>query len=490
MSEKRYADGYRKLRRADESRRIAYDVLHEVEAQGAFANLILPKALRQARREGHFSDRDAAFTSELVHGTLRAIGRLDWVIARHVDRPLARLDLRVLVLARMGAHQLLNMRVPDHAAVSATVDVAREHLTDGPVRFINAVLRSITREDPADREKAMAAIEDQDEALGVRHSHPAWMVRAFREALAAHGYPTEELVDVLAADNEVPTVTLVARPTLMEAVELADEAEDILNTRVAFGTISSHAVMLESGDPSRLPSIRDGRAGAQDEGSQLAALIAAQAPLDGGEDGRWLDLCAGPGGKAGMLAGLATRVGARVTANEIHPHRARLVERTTRLFDSIDVVSGDGRSFGGGSSAWPLASFDRVVVDAPCSGMGSMRRRPESRWNRTEADLEALTLLQRELLDRAVALTRPGGVLTYITCSPHVAETRDQVVRLLAGGKVELLDTIEIADDCALRALELPDTVGRIGGHGGRTLQLWDHRLGTDLMFVACLRRR
>ncbi len=145
MSERRYADGYRKLRKADEPRRIAYDVLHEVATQGAFANIILPKALRQARRDGHFSDRDAAFTSELVHGTLRAIGRLDWVISRHIDRPLADLDPRALVVLRMGAHQLLDMRVPDHAAVSATVDVAREHLTDGPVRFVNAVLRSITR---------------------------------------------------------------------------------------------------------------------------------------------------------------------------------------------------------------------------------------------------------------------------------------------------------------------------------------------------------
>ena len=277
MSERRYSDGYRKLRRADEPRRIAYEVLHEVATQGALAHIGLPKALRQARREGHFSDRDAAFTSELVHGTLRAIGRLDWVIARHVDRPLADLDPRVLVLARMGAHQLLDMRVPDHAAVSATVDVAREHLTDGPVRFVNAVLRSITREEDAEREAAMNEIEDPDEALGVRYSHPAWMVRAFRQALEAHGYSAEELEDVLAADNEVPTVTLVARPVLMSVDELADEAEDILDTRVALGAVSPRAVLLESGDPARLPSIRDGRSGAQDEGSQLAALIAAQA---------------------------------------------------------------------------------------------------------------------------------------------------------------------------------------------------------------------
>lgn len=324
----------------------------------------------------------------------------------------------------------------------------------------------------------------------MRYSHPAWMVAAFREALRAHGYPEDELVDVLAADNEVPTVTLVARPSLMSVDELADEAEDILDTRVALGAVSPFAVLLQSGDPARLPSIRDGRAGAQDEGSQLAALIAASAPVRGGTDERWLDLCAGPGGKAALLAGLAADVGARVTANEVHPHRARLVERTTRQFDSIEVVSGDGRTFGGGRSAWPLASFDRVIVDAPCSGMGSMRRRPESRWNRTPADVEELTVLQRELLDRALALTRPGGVLTYITCSPHAAETRDQVARLLESGEVELLDTVALANECAPEALDVPASAGIIKGYDGRTLQLWDHRFGTDLMFVACLRRR
>ena len=289
-----------------------------------------------------------------------------------------------------------------------------------------------------------------------------------------------------AAAGDVPA--FIVDPVVVD--ELADEAEDILDTRVALGAVSPYAVLLESGDPARLPSIRDGRAGAQDEGSQLAALIAASAPLEGGSDKRWLDLCAGPGGKAALLAGLASSVGARVTANEVHPHRARLVERTTRQFDSIEVVSGDGRSFGGGRSAWPLASFDRVVVDAPCSGMGSMRRRPESRWNRTPADVEELTVLQRELLDRALALTRPGGVLTYITCSPHATETRDQVARLLDGGKVELLDTVALAHECAPEALDVPASAGIIKGYDGRTLQLWDHRFGTDLMFVACLRRR
>ena len=469
MSERRYSDGYRKLRRADEPRRIAYEVLHEVATQGAFANIVLPKALRQARREGHFSDRDAAFTSELVHGTLRAIGRLDWVIARHVDRPLADLDPRVLVLARMGAHQLLDMRVPDHAAVSATVDVAREHLTDGPVRFVNAVLRSITREEDAEREAALAAIEDEDEALGVRYSHPAWMVRAFREALEAHGYSTDELEDLLAADNEVPTVTLVARPGLMSVDELADEAEDILDTRVALGAVSPRAVLLESGDPARLPSIRDGRSGAQDEGSQLAAMIAAQAPVNGGEDARWLDLCAGPGGKAALLGAIARIESATVDAVEVQPHRAKLVQQTVRdLPVTVHTMDGRNPSF--------EYQFDRVLVDAPCSGLGALRRRPEARWRKQESDIAQLAQLQYELLASAINLTRPGGVIVYSTCSPDLRETRGVVNKALENHPVVELDAHPLVPNMENTGEE-------------KSVQMWPHRHHTDAMFFAVLKK-
>ena len=490
MSQRRYADGYRKLRRADAPRRVAFEVLSEVTSSGAFANIVLPKALRRIRREEPFDDRDAAFASELVHGTLRARGRLDWALARHVNRPLGDLDPRVLDLLRLGAHQLLDMRVPDHAAVSATVDVAREHLTDGPVRMVNAVLRALAREEVGRIDEEIARIEDGDVRLAVAHSHPEWMVRALRAALAAHGYDEAELEDALAADNEAPVVSLAARPGLIGVEELCEEAEDVLSARVATGLVSRCAVLLASGDPARLPSIRQGLAGVQDEGSQLAAQICAGAPLVGQGDSSWLDLCAGPGGKAALLGALAAGRGAHVVANEIHPHRARLVERTTRALGTVEVVSGDGRAFGGQGTQWPLGSFDRVLVDAPCTGMGSMRRRPESRWRRAPGDVDGLVELQERLLDRAGALTRPGGVMTYVTCSPHRRETRDQVERLLGAGGWELLDAVALADSVAVEPLAVPDRAGRVdGGGAGRTLQLWGHRHGTDSMFVAALRR-
>lgn len=488
MATRRYSDGYRSLRGVDAPRRIAFDVLMQVEEEGAYGNIALAKALRDARARERLDARDAAFASELVNGTLRQRGRLDAVLARFLSRPIGELDLPVVVLLRLGAHQLLDMRVPDHAAVSTTVDLARARLTDGPARMVNAVLRSITREEPGAIDAALEAIEDPVERLAATTSHPAWMVRAFSDALEAHGYSADELEPLLEGDNIAPTVSLVARPGLIEPEDLADEAEDVLGTRVAYGRVSERAVLIESGDPAALDSIRTGAAGVQDEGSQLAALVAAAAPLTG-PDASWLDFCAGPGGKASLLASLAALRGARLTANEVHPHRARLVERACRRLDNVDVVSSDGRTFGGPKTSWPFGSFDRVVVDAPCSGMGSMRRRPESRWRRAESDLVDLTELQEGLLARARDLVRPGGVLVYVTCSPHADETVAQVESLLDAGGLELLDAVDIAEGLVPETLAIPEGAGRGPWTRGRTLQLWEHRHGTDLMFIAVFRR-
>ncbi|WP_175955485.1 transcription antitermination factor NusB [Schaalia sp. Marseille-Q2122] len=490
MATHRYADGYRALKDIDPARMVAYTVLEQVNEEGAYANLVLPKALRQAREDYRgFDARDAAFASELVYGTLRHQGTWDWVIARHLSRPLADIDPPVRNLLRLGVHQMLAMRVPDHAAIASTVDLARHLVTEGPSKMVNAVLRSIQRSGEDALRDAMAELP-HDERLAIEYAHPEWMVRAFRDALEGHGYNAGELEELLSADNVAPIVTLVARPGLIHPADLADEAEDILHTRVAPGDVSEVAVLIESGDPALLPSVRQGLAGAQDEGSQLAAFVAAAAPLEGSDE-RWLDLCAGPGGKATLLAAIGAERGATLLANEMHSHRARLVERASRALDNVTVISGDGRTLGGPNTSYPLASYDRVIVDVPCTGMGSMRRRPESRWRKDAENLAELLPLQRDLLERACALTRPGGIITYVTCSPHLAETRDQVEALLDAGEVELLDTVQIAQECAPLPLDIPQDAGRVKGGGeGRTLQLWQHRHGTDLMFMAAFRKK
>lgn len=489
MATHKYSDGYRAKRRTDPARRIAFEVLFAVNEDEAYANILLPQALRQARQDFHsFDNRDAAFTAELVYGTLRMQGRWDWVITQHLTKPLAELDPEVRNILRLGVHQMLAMRVPDHAALAATVDLAREVTTEGPARMVNAVLRAIQRSGEAQIDSRLQKLPE-DERLSVEYSHPQWMVDAFREALTAHGYPSEEVADLLAADNVTPIVSLVARPGLIEPVDLADEAQELLGTRVAPGDVSEFSVLIEHGDPAQLPSIRAGLAGAQDEGSQIGAQIAAQAPIEGA-DSRWLDMCAGPGGKAALFAALGAKRGAHLVANEIHPHRARLVERGTRALSNVEVISGDGRTLGGAGTAWPLGHFDRVIVDVPCTGMGALRRRPESRWRKSKQTLSELLPVQRDLLNRAIDLTRSGGIVTYITCSPHRLETRDHIEAVLATGSVELVDAVELAQKLAPEPLEVPSGAGIVTGGGtGRTLQLWQHHHGTDLMFIAVLRK-
>ena len=437
---------------ADPARMAAYDVLVAVRERAAYANLVLPALLRERRLD----TRDAAFATELAYGTLRGQGLYDVVVQACVDRPLEQVDPPVLDLLRLGAHQILRMRVPTHAAVSATVDLARRVISAGPVGFVNAVLRKVSAQD---LEAWLAELSPDDPlaALALRHSHPRWIASAFRDAL---GGDVAETGRALEADDARPEVHLVARRL--------PRADLVAASGGAAGPWSPYAVRLSEGDPGDIPAIRDGRAGVQDEGSQLVALALANAELDG-PDELWVDLCAGPGGKAALLDTLARERGARLLALELQPHRSRLVARA----GLPNVVTADGRQP-------PLAegSVDRVLLDAPCSGLGALRRRPEARWRRQPADLPGLTKLQGELLDAAVALVRPGGLLAYVTCSPHLAET-----------------VVPVAD--ALRRhphLERVDARPLLPGvpdlGPGPAVQLWPHRQGTDGMFLAVLRRR
>ncbi|MCR6647390.1 MAG: rRNA small subunit methyltransferase B [Cellulomonas sp.] len=470
-----------RTRHADVARATAYDVLRAVDESDSYANLVLPPLLRERGVDG----RDAAFATELAYGTLRLRGRYDAVIEQAAGRDVARIDPPVLDLLRLGTHQLLGMRVPAHAAVSQTVGLARSRVGTGASQFVNAVLRAVSREEPARWLELIGDAADPDgqdpvARLAVTESHPAWIVRALREALVGDGRSADDVAALLAADNTAPRVALVARPGLVDPAQLVEQ----IGEGAKPGAVSPYAVVPGSGDPAAVEAVRTGRAGVQDEGSQLVALALAAAPLDG-PDERWLDLCAGPGGKASLLAALAAGRGARLVANEVAPHRARLVEQALRAVAGSAVESvrtGDGREFG---AAEPDA-YDRVMVDAPCTGLGALRRRPESRWRRTPADLTGLAALQRELLGSALRTVRRGGVVAYVTCSPHLVETRlvvTDAVRAAAkdGLEVELLDARAVAREVAAGPLDL------VGDR--RDLQLWPHVHGTDAMHLTLLRR-
>lgn len=466
----------------DPARAVAYDVLRQVDGSDAYANLVLPPLLRERGIRG----RDAGFATELAYGTLRLRGRYDAILARCLDRPLDRLDPPVLDVLRLGTHQLLAMRVPQHAAVSETVGLARERTGAGSAQLVNAVLRRVART-PLDDWLTTLADDAPDPlaALAATQSHPVWIARALRDALAGNGRPVDELDALLAADNDAPRVTLVARPGLADPHELADG-----DGRVTPARWAPTALTLDGGDPAAFGAVRDGRAGVQDEGSQLVALALAAAPLTGpqpgstGDDARWLDLCAGPGGKAALLAALAAERGARLVANEVQPHRARLVEKALAAVpaDAVEAVrTGDGRAVGKDEPG----AYDRVLLDAPCTGLGALRRRPESRWRRTPADLATLTGLQRELLGSALDAVRPGGVVGYVTCSPHLAETQVVVADVLRRrDDVEALDAPAVVRDVVRP--EARDTV-ELGDR--QDVQLWPHVHGTDAMHLTLLRR-
>jgi 16S rRNA (cytosine967-C5)-methyltransferase len=452
-------------RRVDPARRAAYDVLRAVADRDAYANLLLPSVLTERGLTG----RDAAFATELTYGTLRGRGTYDAILAACSDRD--QLDPPVHDVLRLGAHQLLATRVGSHAAVATSVDLAKDVCGPRPSGFVNAVLRRVATRDLEAWTAIVAPDRDRDLPgyLAVRHSYPRWIVEAFRDALGQAA--DAELEDALAAGNLRPDVVLAVTPG-----QQLPSPPDATPTRW-----SPYGLRLASGDPA--PFVASGQAAVQDEASQLAALALSRVSLSSAgdvstpeQDRLWLDLCAGPGGKARLLAGLAAARGARLVASDLRPHRADRVRsalRRARL--TAGVIAADGRRV-----PWRPGTFDRVLADVPCSNLGSLRRRPEARWRKTPDDVPELAAVQRGLLNAAIDSVRPGGVVAYVTCSPHLAETRDVVTGVAARrGDVTILDApAALAEVPGLRAAD------------PRFAQFWPHRHGTDAIFLALLARR
>lgn len=442
------------------ARRIALDVIMAVRESDAYANLLLPVRLARAK----LSEADAGLATELTYGTLRMQGYYDRIIAIAAAREIDRIDPPILDVLRLACHQLLSMRVAQHAAVDESVQLAKTVGSNSAVGFVNGVLRTITRTDAETwRERVLAQAGSGEEALALEYSHPLWVTRAFRQVLVAEGREAE-LESLLVADNVAPRVSLTALPGFSTPDELdAHPAE-----------YSPVGAVLDGGDPLKLAAVRDGRARVQDEGSALAALVLSRArPIRAGE--QWLDLCAGPGGKAALLAAEAGSL-ATLTANELVPARAELVRKALAVFDPApEVWESDGTAIG---ERFPEA-FDRILLDAPCTGLGALRRRPEARWRKQPSDVAGLGTLQAALLQSALDALKPGGLLAYVTCSPHAAETKSIVASVLRKAtNVERVDTPLVLQSIVKEQLDLPHATH---------VQLWPHRHGTDAMFIQLL---
>jgi 16S rRNA (cytosine967-C5)-methyltransferase len=448
--------GNRRRRRPDRARRVAFDALRAVNADGAYANLILPALLRERGLTG----RDAAFATEMLAGTCRWQGSYDMIIAAAASRPLSQFQPAVVDLLRLGVHQILSMRVPVPSAVAASVDLAAATVGERVTGLTNAVLRRVAERSLDDwLNRLSEGLAEQDQ-LALRTAHPRWIVDAYAGLL-----PEAELEEALTADNRSPAVCLAIRPGVAEVAELARAGAE----PSPYSPFGAHL----RGDPAKLPLVRDGRAGVQDEGSQLATWALTKVPA---QAGWWLDLCAGPGGKSALLTGLARLDGSQVLASDVAPHRASLVAGALRAYtghrSAPVIVVADGTR-----PAWRAGSFTRVLADVPCSGLGALRRRPESRWRRHPDDVEQLHSLQRALLASAIDSAAAGGVIGYLTCSPHRRETSDVVSETLAArGDVEVIPAAQLLPEVPNAGL-------------GPYLQLWPHRHGTDAMFAAYLRK-
>ncbi|GGF23366.1 RsmB/NOP family class I SAM-dependent RNA methyltransferase [Subtercola lobariae] len=454
------------------ARRIAFEVIRAVREDDAYANLLLPTKIQRAK----LNSADAGLATELTYGTLRLRGYYDRVIELAAKRPIAEIDGVIVDVLELAAHQLLSLRVASHAAVNEAVELARVVASRSSTGFVNGVLRTITRSTPEEwQDRVLESAHNDDERLEVLYSHPAWIIRAFRRALLGDGASADEaavdLVELLEADNEAARLGLIALPGLASRDEIRVDGHP--------AAYSPYGFITDAGDPREISQVRQGTVRVQDEGSQLAALaLVNAAPVVAGE--KWLDLCAGPGGKSAVLASCATAGGATLIANEPVAARAELVRQAVAALPSPPVVwQLDGTLVG----ASHPDEFDRILVDAPCTGLGALRRRPEARWRKSPADVSSLVVLQSRLIDAAVLALKPGGILAYVTCSPHVAETRGQVADALKrhSGVLTPLGT-----QATLQSfVSAPVTLGA----DVTQAQLWPHAHGTDAMFIALFRK-
>jgi 16S rRNA (cytosine967-C5)-methyltransferase len=429
------------VRVISDARLLAFEALIEVEESGAYSNLLLPKLLSKSE----LPKVDKAFAAELVYGSLRLKARHDLYISKASTRSLEDIDTKVLIALRLGVHQLKEMRVPSHAAINETVELAKRVAGKSTGGFVNALLRKIDDFSMED----LVLPSDMQARLAAEYSHPEWIVSSYFDSLKNQ----VEVERLLRANNLPARPTLIAWPGRSTQNELVEAGANVIEGSVVAASYD--------GDPGDIDAIRERRAGVQDLGSQIVVekfLRTYQPGL------RWLDLCAGPGGKAAYLSSYINLHEGEFIANEISSERAKLV---TQVVEKSEVINHDGRNLPS-----EIGSFDRILIDAPCTGIGALRRRPEVRWRRTLQDLKNLTTLQSELMDAAALHLKSEGVLAYVTCSSHQAETKFQIRSFLKR-------------NAEFTRVPIEDSRSDEDGE----LQLWPHRDNCDAMFLSMLQK-
>ncbi|WP_036666166.1 16S rRNA (cytosine(967)-C(5))-methyltransferase RsmB [Paenibacillus sp. FSL H8-0457] len=439
------------------------NVLTQVEQEGAYSNLLLNSALQKSS----LAKSDAGLATELIYGTISRLNTLDYFLDKFVNKGVRKLQPWVRALLRISLYQIVYLdRIPDHAVVSEAVNLAKRRGHQGISGMVNGVLRNILRQ-----KETLAIPEDMTDAqrISLLHSHPQWLVERWISQ-----YGTEATEAICAANNEPPAVSVRVNTTMISR-------DDMLELMGSHGldaspsSVSPYGIVVKgAGNMALTDWYRDGMISIQDESSMLVAEAVQPEP-----GMRILDCCAAPGGKSAHMGELMKDEGS-IVANDIHAHKGKLIsDQASRLgLDSISIVTGDALDL---ADRFEPASFDRILLDAPCSGLGVIRRKPDLKWGKSQEDIHEIAALQLRLLESVSTLLRPGGILVYSTCTIEPMENEGVVSAFLEGHS-----EFAIAED-GLGALSRlgENSLARGGG-----IQILPQHYHSDGFYIARLGRR
>jgi 16S rRNA (cytosine967-C5)-methyltransferase len=449
------------------AREVAMNVLHNVEVNGAFSGLELNQALSSA----DLSRPDAGLATELVYGTIQRLNTIDYELAKRVKGWPRKVEPWVRSLLRMSYYQLRWLtRVPAHAAVDEAVRIAKKRGHTGIAGLVNGVLRGLLRDgvNPPLPEELSSA-----ERISLAHSHPLWLVERW-----IGEWGLEQTEEICAANNEHPHASARVNLLRMQRQELLAEMTDAGLTVTPSPLAANGIIAEKSGNLVHTTWYQDGTMSIQDESSMLVAAAADPQP-----GMLVLDCCAAPGGKTTHLAERMRNQG-KVIANDIHPHKKALIQQQAdRLgLSCVETMTGDAMEL---SARLPTGSCDIVLLDAPCSGLGVIRRKPEIKWTKTAEDITSLSILQGQLLRSVQALVKPGGILVYSTCTIAAEENEETITHFLTEHPDFSLDA-QWPEEVLAPLMES----GKLPQAFKGMLQLLPQMFGSDGFFIARLRRQ
>ncbi|KMK77158.1 16S rRNA (cytosine(967)-C(5))-methyltransferase RsmB [Alkalihalobacillus pseudalcaliphilus] len=443
-------------------REVALNILMQVEDKKAYSNLLL----NQTIKNGHVDKKDIGLLTELVYGTIQRKLSLTFFLTPFVKKGLESLEPWVTTLLKMSLYQFVYLeRIPDRAIIHEAVTIAKKRGHEGTGSLVNGVLRSIQR----DGVPTFDSLKNQTKRLAFEYSFPKWMVRRWLEV-----YGEQATIEMMVTSLKPPVITIRVNQLITTPIELITLLEQE-GVKAVNGTLSPDALVIKEGNPFTTKAFEQGLFTAQDESSMLVARALGPLPNE-----KVLDSCAAPGGKSTHLAEQMNNQGMLVSI-DLHEHKVKLIQdQAKRLgLTMIEAKSGDVRTF---SSETEHESFDKILLDAPCSGLGVIRRKPDIKWLKQESDIKDIAALQKSLLEAVAPLLKKGGRLVYSTCTIDKEENEAIVEQFLQTHP-------EFQWDKSLSE-RLPHQVSNVKGFAEGSVTILPQDFETDGFYIACLMKQ